>query len=144
MGRPNIYLKRIKDLAAKNLEEGENFLKQNKDRETVISLNEDLQYEVLVAGTGRKPSLQTKVLCHYQGQLLDGTIFDSSFKRKHPAALLISELISGWQQALVLMPMGSKWKLYIHPRLAYGFEGVTKDSGGNCTLIFEIELISML
>ncbi|SKB77469.1 FKBP-type peptidyl-prolyl cis-trans isomerase FklB [Sphingobacterium nematocida] len=144
MGKPNAHLKRIKDLAAKNLEEGEAFLSQNKNREGVVSLNNDLQYEIIVLGNGEIPSSKSKVLCHYQGQLLNGFIFDSSYQRKRPEALLIKELIRGWQQALLLMPLGSKWKLYIHPRLAYGFESITKESGGNCTLIFDIELIAIL
>lgn len=144
MGKPNIYIKRIKDLAAKNLKEGEDFLKQNKDREGVVSLSEELQYEVLIEGTGSKPTVASKVLCHYQGVLLNGAIIDSSYQRKRPESLLISELISGWKQALVLMTVGSRWKLYIHPRLAYGFESITQESGGNCTLIFEIELVAIL
>lgn len=144
MGKPNAHLKRIKDLAAKNLEEGEVFLSQNKNREGIISINDGLQYEVLVSGNGIIPSPKSKILCHYQGQLLNGVIFDSSYQRKRPEALWLKELIPGWQKALLLMPVGSKWKLYIHPRLAYGFESITKDSGGNCTLIFDIELIAIL
>ena len=144
MGKSNIHLKRIRDLAAKNLQEAESFLKENRGRDEVACLNDELQYEILIAGEGKKPSLNSKVLCHYQGQLLDDTIFDSSYKRKKPASFLIKELIQGWQQALLLMPVGSKWRLYIHPRLAYGFESVTKESGGNCLLIFEIELVAIL
>ncbi|MBL1409208.1 FKBP-type peptidyl-prolyl cis-trans isomerase [Sphingobacterium faecale] len=144
MANPNAYLKRIKDAAAKNLKEGELFLKENKEKAGIISLSDTLQYEVLKQGEGVKPGPKAKVLCHYKGQLLNGDVFDSSYKRKRPESLHIPELIRGWQQALVQMPVGSTWRLYIHPSLAYGFEPLTKESGGNCTLIFDIELISIL
>lgn len=144
MAKPNAYLKRIKDAAAKNLAEGELFLKENKEKEGIVTLSDALQYEILQVGDGPKPSPKSTILCHYKGQLLNGDVFDSSYKRKRPASLPLADLVRGWQQALVLMPVGSIWRLYIHPSLAYGFEPVTKESGGNCTLIFDIELISIL
>lgn len=144
MSKPNSYLKKIKDLAAKNLAEGEAFLKENSLRDEVFTLKSGLQYEILVPSDGKKPVLKDKVLCHYAGTLLNGEVFDSSYKRKRPEAFLIKELIKGWQEALPLMSVGSKWKLFIPSHLAYGFEALTDSSGGNCTLVFEMELISIL
>lgn len=144
MSKSNIHLKRIKDLAAKNLIEGETFLGTNRLRNEVVVLPSGLQYEILQSGEGVIPTQNSKVLCHYSGTLLDGSTFDSSYKRKRPEAFRISELIKGWQEALQIMPIGSKWKLYIPHQLAYGFEAITDTSGGNCTLIFEMELIALL
>jgi len=144
MSKSNAFLKKIKDLAAKNLADGELFLNQNAGKESVISLPSGLQYEILQEGTGKIPIKKDKVLCHYKGQLLNGEVFDSSYKRKRPEAFFVHELIKGWQEALTLMTVGSKWKLFIPAHLAYGFEALTPASGGNCTLIFEMELISIL
>lgn len=144
MSKPNSYLKKIKDQAAKNLMEGQAFLQKNAEREEVVTLPSGLQYEIFIHGDGKIPGRKDKVLCHYKGMLLNEEVFDSSYKRKCPAAFLVSELIKGWQEALQLMPVGSKWKLYIPPHLAYGFEALTPSSGGNCTLIFEMELLSIL
>ena len=144
MSKSNSHLKKIKDLAAKNLVEGEEFLRQNAEKENVIVLSSGLQYEIIEKGTGKIPSKKDKVLCHYKGQLLNGEVFDSSYKRKRPEAFYVHELIKGWQEALTLMPVGSKWTVYIPHHLAYGFEALTPTSGGNCTLIFEMELISIL
>lgn len=144
MSKSNSYLKKIKDLAAKNLALGEEFLKENARKENVVVLTSGLQYEILQEGTGKIPAKKDKVLCHYKGQLLNGEVFDSSYKRKRPESFYVNELIKGWQEALTLMPIGSKWKLYIPHHLAYGFEALTPTSGGNCTLIFEMELISIL
>lgn len=144
MSKSNSYLKQIKDLASKNLAEGEAFLQKNAEREEVITTPSGVQYEVLIPGNGKVPKANDKVLCHYRGTLLNDEVFDSSYKRKRPEAFLVKELITGWQEALQLMPTGSKWKLYVPPHLAYGFEALTPSSGGNCTLIFEIELLSIL
>ena len=144
MSKSNSYLKKIKDHAAKNLLEGEQFLKENGEREQVIVLPSGLQYEIVQDGTGKIPNKKDKVLCHYKGKLLNEEVFDSSYKRKRPEAFFVHELIKGWQEALTLMPVGSKWILYVPPNLAYGFEALTPSSGGNCTLIFEMELISIL
>lgn len=144
MGNPNAYLKKIKTLAAKNLAEGEAFLHKNGEREEVITLPSGLQYEILLKGEGSIPKLKDKVLCHYSGKLLNGEVFDSSYKRKKPESFPVKDLIKGWQEALQLMPVGSKWILYIPSKLAYGFEALTDKSGGNLTLIFEMELIAIL
>ena len=144
MSKSNNYLKKIKDLASKNLAEGEAFLQNNATRSEVTSLPSGLQYEILVAGQGKIPSRKDKVLCHYSGKLLNNEVFDSSYKRKRPEAFFVHELIKGWQVALTLMPVGSTWILYIPHHLAYGFEALTPNSGGNCTLIFEMELLSIL
>lgn len=144
MSKSNSYLKKIKDLAAKNLSEGDQFLKENGTREGVIVLPSGLQYEILEQGTGKIPTKKDKVLCHYLGKLLNDEVFDSSYKRKKPEAFFVHELIKGWQEALTLMPVGSKWKLFIPPTLAYGYESLTATSGGNCTLIFEMELTAIL
>lgn len=144
MSKSNSYLKKIKDLAVKNLTEGTAFLQQNALRENVIALSSGLQYEIIEKGAGEIPDKKDKVLCHYKGKLLNEEVFDSSYKRKRPEAFFVNELIKGWQEALTLMPKGSKWILYIPPHLAYGFESLTPTSGGNCTLIFEMELISIL
>lgn len=143
MSKNNAYLKKIKSLATKNLSEGEAFLEKNKERTEVVTTISGLQYEVIQEGTGKIPNKKDKVLCHYSGRFLNDEVFDSSYKRKKPELLPIKELIKGWQEALLLMPVGSKWKLYIHPSLGYGFESITKDSGGNCTLLFDIELLSI-
>lgn len=144
MSKSNSYLKKIKDLAAKNQKEGEEFLHANALREEVVVLPSGLQYEILVKGEGNTPIAKDKVLCHYSGHFLNQEVFDSSYKRKRPESFMVKELIKGWQEALQLMPVGSKWKLFIPPSLAYGFESLTPTSGGNCTLVFEMELISIL
>ena len=144
MSKPNSYLKKIKDLAAKNLLEGEQFLQQNALKDTVIVLPSGLQYEIIHKGEGKIPTKKDNVLCHYKGSLLNQEVFDSSYKRKRPASFFVYELIKGWQEALTLMSVGSQWNLYIPPYLAYGFESITETSGGNCTLIFEMELIAIL
>lgn len=144
MSKPKSYLKKIKDLASKNLLEGEQFLQQNTLKDTVIVLPSGLQYEIIHKGEGKIPTKKDNVLCHYKGSLLNQEVFDSSYKRKRPASFFVNELIKGWQEALTLMPVGSKWTLFIPPHLGYGFEALTDTSGGNCTLIFELELISIL
>lgn len=144
MSNPNAYLKRIKSQAAKNQADGVLFFANNNMRAEVISLASGLQYEILNVGTGELPLLSSKILCHYRGTLLDGSVFDSSYQRKRPEAFYVRELIKGWQEALLLMPVGSTWKLFIPPELGYGFESVTASSGGNCTLIFEMELRAIL
>lgn len=144
MGRSNSHIKKIKDKAASNLLEGEEFLRANTSKDSIITLASGLQYEIMEEGNGIKPKLKDKVLCHYVGTLLNGEVFDSSYKRKKPECFPIKDLIKGWQEALLLMPVGSKWRLFIPPHLAYGFDSLTETSGGNCTLIFEMELISLM
>jgi len=128
----------------KNKKEGEAFLEQNKKQPGVVTLPSGLQYKVLVEGKGKTPKLSSTVTTQYSGKLLDGTEFDSSYKRGEAATFPCSGVIKGWTEALQLMKEGSKWELYIPPDLAYGPAGT---GGGtippNATLIFQVELISV-
>lgn len=144
MAKSSKNIKWLKTLAEKNLNEGKAFLEENAKREGVISNISGLQYEILEEGTGPIPQIRSQIVCHYKGSLLDGTVFDESYSRKKPEVFFVHELVSGWIEALTLMPTGSKWKLYIPPHIGYGMEPLTADSGGNCTLIFEIELIRII
>jgi len=126
----------------KNKKEGEAFLAANKDKEGVVALPSGLQYKVLKTGDGPKPTLDDTVVCHYQGTLIDGTEFDSSLKRNQPATFPVKGVIKGWTEALMLMPVGSKWQLFVPAQLAYGDVG-TGRIGPGATLIFEVELISI-
>jgi FKBP-type peptidyl-prolyl cis-trans isomerase len=123
-----------------NLAEGSAFLAENGAKEGVVTTESGLQYRVLVAGSGAKPSVDSMVEVHYAGRLLDGTEFDSSVKRGVPAQFGVTQVIAGWTEALQLMPEGSKWELYIPADLAYG-PGGTGPIGPNATLIFEVELL---
>lgn len=129
--------------ANKNLEEGQQFLLENKEREGVVALESGMQYEILESGTGEKPGPRSTVTCHYHGTLINGKVFDSSVQRGRPASFPLDRVISGWTEALQLMPMGSKWRLYIPPHLAYGDRQVGSDIGANSTLIFEVELLGI-
>ncbi len=131
------------ELAKKNRAEGEVFLGQNKKKEGVKTLPSGLQYKVIKAGTGKKPGLNDKVTANYQGTLIDGTEFDSSYKRGQPATFAVSQVIPGWKEALQLMEEGAKWQLFVPSNLAYGERGMGGVIGPNATLIFEIELISV-
>jgi FKBP-type peptidyl-prolyl cis-trans isomerase FklB len=102
-----------------------------------------LQYEILKEGSGEKPKATDKVKCHYHGTLLDGTVFDSSVQRGQPAIFGVNQVIQGWVEALQMMPVGSKWRLYIPSELAYGERGAGKDIEPNSTLIFDVELLSI-
>jgi len=126
-----------------NATEGEAFLASNKTKPGVVALPSGLQYKVLVQGAGPKPALTDTVVCNYRGTLINGTEFDSSYKRGEPASFPVSGVIRGWTEALQLMPVGSKWQLFIPPALAYGERGVGADIGPNATLIFEVELLSI-
>lgn len=130
--------------AEKNMKEGEAFLAENKRKDGVVTLDSGLQYKVLKGGNGKKPTLGDVVVCTFRGTLLDGTEFDSSSKRKQPAIVGLNEVIKGWKEALELMPVSSKWQLFIPPSLAYGERGsATSGIGPGATLIFEIELLSI-
>lgn len=131
------------EMTVKNKAEGEQFLAENKTKEGVVSLPSGLQYKILQEGTGQKPVRSDVVVCHYRGTLLNGTEFDSSYKRAQPASFPVSGVIKGWTEALQLMPVGSKWQLFIPPDLAYGERGAEADIGPNSTLVFEVELISI-
>jgi FKBP-type peptidyl-prolyl cis-trans isomerase FklB len=128
---------------ADNRKEGEAFLAGNKEKEGVVILPSGLQYKILKAGDGRKPTDADTVECHYRGTLIDGTEFDSSYTRGKPASLAVKEVIPGWREALKLMPVGSKWQLFIPPELAYGKKGSGRLIGPNATLIFEVELLAI-
>ncbi len=126
-----------------NVEEGKAFLMENAKKEGVTSLDSGLQYEVITAGTGASPGPTDKVTTHYHGTLLDGTVFDSSVERGQPASFPVNGVIMGWQEALQLMKVGSKWRLFVPHQLAYGERGAGGAIGPFATLIFEVELISI-
>src|SRR5574344_459194 len=119
---------------------GEKFLADNATKAGIITTDSGLQYEILKAGTGRKPTLTDKVKVHYHGTLLDGTVFDSSVARNTPASFGVNQVIKGWVEALQLMPVGSKWKLYIPQELAYGAQGAGQTILPYSALVFEVEL----
>ncbi len=122
--------------------EGEAFLAANKAKENVVTLPSGLQYKILKAGTGEKPTLDDSVVCNYKGTLINGTEFDASEKHGGPATFPVKGVIAGWTEALQLMPAGSKWQLFVPSNLAYGPQG-PGDIGPNATLIFEVELVSI-
>lgn len=124
--------------------EGEEFLKQNAGREGVVTTPSGLQYEVIKQGEGKKPSAADKVRVHYHGTLIDGTVFDSSVQRGMPAEFGVTQVIKGWVEALQLMPVGSKYKLYIPSELAYGEQGTGAMIKPHSTLIFEVELLDIV
>ena len=125
------------------LESGTKFLAENGKRPSVTTTASGLQYEIMVAGTGSKPKATDKVTTHYHGTLLDGSVFDSSVQRGQPIDFPCNGVIQGWQEALQLMPMGSKWKLFVPYNLAYGEKGAGGSIGPYQTLIFEVELIKI-
>lgn len=125
------------------LKEGEAFLAANKRKEGVITLPSGLQYKILEAGKGEKPELDETVVCNYRGTLLDGTEFDSSAKHNGPATFPLKGVIKGWTEALQLMPVGSKWQLFVPPQLAYGQNGSGQIIPPNSTLVFEVELLAI-
>lgn len=122
---------------------GEKFLGKNKSKPGVVTLDNGLQYRVLKAGSGTKPTATNSVVAHYSGTLIDGTEFDSSYKRGQPATFPVNGVIQGWQQILPLMATGSTWEVYIPADLAYGERGAGGSIGPNETLIFKIELIDV-
>ncbi len=130
-------------LGAGNKKVGEAFLAANKSKEGVVTLPSGLQYKILKAGSGPKPTKDDSVVCNYRGTLIDGKEFDSSYKRGQPATFPVTGVIKGWTEALQLMPVGSKWQLFIPPDLAYGERGAGADIGPDSTLVFEVELMSI-
>jgi FKBP-type peptidyl-prolyl cis-trans isomerase len=133
----------IKTAAGDNKKEGDAFLAENKKKEGVVTLASGLQYKILKAGTGKKPTAADTVECHYRGTLINGTEFDSSYRRGEPSVFPVSGVIPGWREALALMPVGSRWQLFIPPELAYGARGAGRDIGPGATLIFELELLGI-
>jgi FKBP-type peptidyl-prolyl cis-trans isomerase len=130
-------------LGEKNLKEGDAFLAENKKKKGVVTLPSGLQYKILTEGKGKKPKATDTVTTHYKGTLIDGTEFDNSTKRGQPASFPLNGVIPGWTEALQLMPVGSKWELFIPGALAYGPRGSGSEIGPNATLVFEVELLSI-
>lgn len=143
MGIADILFQRNKDKAEANLKEGMDFLEQNKTKENIVALESGLQYEVLKEGEGAQPTASQSVTCHYHGTLLNGNIFDSSVQRGQPATFPLNRVISGWTEGVQLMKVGSKFRFFIPPHLAYGDRQVGSDIGPNSTLIFEVELLGI-
>ena len=131
-----------KEMADKNLADGNAFLEENKKKEGVVSLPSGLQYTVLAEGSGKTPKATESVTVNYRGTLTNGTEFDSSFKRGQPATFEVGKVIRGWTEALQLMKEGAKWRIFIPPALAYGDRG-TGPIPPNSTLIFDVELLSV-
>ena len=129
---------------AQNKASGEAFLAANAKKEGVTVLPSGLQYEVIAAGNGTKPSATDRVQCHYEGTLIDGTIFDSSIKRGEPAVFGVNQVIKGWVEALQLMQEGAKWRLYIPYDMAYGEHGAGEMIPPYSALVFDVELIKVL
>ena len=129
--------------SAANKTEGEAFLAANKSKDGVVTLPSGLQYKILTAGAGPKPTASDSVKCNYRGTLIDGKEFDSSYKRGQPATFEVGQVIKGWTEALQLMPVGSKWQIFVPSSLGYGERGAGAEIGPNATLIFEVELLSI-
>jgi FKBP-type peptidyl-prolyl cis-trans isomerase FklB len=123
--------------------EGDAFLAANKAKDGVVTLPSGLQYKILTQGTGPKPTATDSVVCNYRGTLINGTEFDSSYKRGEPATFPVGGVIKGWTEALQLMPVGSKWQLFVPSDLAYGERSPGPEIGPDSTLIFEVELLSI-
>lgn len=131
------------DKSATNLQAGEDFLAENAKRPEVTTTASGLQYEVLTEGNGPKPKSTSTVTCHYHGTLINGTVFDSSVQRGQPASFPLNMVIKGWTEALQLMSVGSKYRLFLHPTLAYGERSAGAHIQPNSTLIFDVELLSI-
>ena len=142
----NKYFAELEEkMNAANIDAGKKFLEENKKREGVVTLPSGLQYEVITEGNvGRYAKATDQVQCHYEGTLIDGTLFDSSIKRGQPATFGVNQVIPGWVEALQLMPEGAKWKLYIPSDLAYGAQGAGEMIPPHSTLVFEVELQKIL
>ena len=141
----NKYFMELEEkMNAENIEKGKAFLAENAKKEGIITLPSGLQYQVLQEGNGKKPSATDRVKCHYEGTLIDGTLFDSSIKRGQPAVFGVNQVIQGWVEALQLMTEGSKWRLFIPSELGYGAQQAGEMIPPHSTLIFEVELIEVL
>ena len=134
---------RAKVVGETNLREGKAFLAKNKAQEGIITLPSGLQYKVLKQGEGPSPKVTDTVRTHYHGTLLDGTVFDSSVERNEPATFPVGRVIRGWTEALQLMQVGSKWRLFVPAELAYGPQGAGADIGPHAVLIFDVELLGI-
>lgn len=140
----NNYFKELQEKKfAEKKSEGEAFLAENAKKEGIVTLESGLQYEIMTEGEGEKPTIEDKVTTHYHGTLLNGSVFDSSVQRGQPASFPVAGVIKGWTEALQLMAVGSKWKLYIPSELAYGAQGAGQAIAPHSALIFEVELLSI-
>jgi FKBP-type peptidyl-prolyl cis-trans isomerase len=140
----NFFDKKQNETSQKNLEDGNAFLETNKAREGVVTTASGLQYEIVTEGTGPKPANSDVVKVHYHGTTIDGKVFDSSVDRGEPVEFPVGQVIPGWVEALQLMPVGSKWKLYIPSELGYGVNGAGSDIAPNSVLIFDVELLEIV
>ena len=122
-------------------DKNQQYLEENAKKEGVQTTASGLQYRVLQEGTGPKPGAYDEVEVHYKGMLIDGKVFDSSYERGEPISFLLGQVIQGWKEGVQLMPVGSKWQVFIPSELAYGPRGAGADIGPNATLIFEVELV---
>ncbi|WP_286850346.1 MULTISPECIES: FKBP-type peptidyl-prolyl cis-trans isomerase [unclassified Proteiniphilum] len=138
------FRKKEDEMLVGNLKKGEAFLEENKKKENVITLSSGLQYKVLTNGNGAKPKATDRVKCHYHGTLINGKVFDSSVERGQPAVFGVNQVIKGWVEALQLMSVGSKWRLFIPSHLAYGEQGAGNSIEPNSTLIFDVELLGIV
>ena len=138
------FRKLAEEAYEQNKASGEAFLANNAKKEGVVVLPSGLQYEVITEGNGKKPSATDRVQCHYEGTLIDGTIFDSSIKRGEPAVFGVNQVIKGWVEALQLMQEGAKWRLYIPYDMAYGEHGAGEMIPPYSALVFDVELIKVL
>jgi FKBP-type peptidyl-prolyl cis-trans isomerase FklB len=134
---------KMQEAGEANKKEGDAFLTANKAKEGVVALPSGLQYKILQAGTGPKPAASDSVVCNYRGTLINSTEFDASAKHGGPATFPVTGVIKGWTEALQLMPVGSKWQLFVPPDLAYGERGAGGEIGPNATLVFDVELVSI-
>jgi len=124
--------------------DGKAFLEKNKKKEGIVTTESGLQYEIIKKGEGQIPTAENKVKVHYKGTLIDGEVFDSSYERGEPSEFPVTGVIKGWQEALQLMPVGSKWKIYVPSEIAYGARGTRGAIGPNMALIFEMELLEIV
>ncbi len=138
------FMKLQKEKFEINKKAGVEFLNINKGKAGVVTLPSGLQYQVLQKGEGPKPTASDKVKCHYHGTLINGTVFDSSVQRGEPAVFGVSQVIPGWVEALQLMPVGSKWRLFIPSDLAYGEHGAGEAIEPNSALVFDVELLDIV
>ena len=129
--------------AEESKQAGVKYLAENGAKEGVITLPSGIQYKVLTEGAGEKPTIESTVVAHYHGSLINGTVFDSSYDRGAPATFALSRVVKGWQEVLPMMPVGSKWQVVIPSEFAYGETGAPPKIGGNETLIFDIELVEI-
>lgn len=137
-------LNKLKVMAEQNRTKGESFLAENRGKQGVQTLTSGLQYKVLQAGNGKRPGTNDGVRVHYEGKLIDGTVFDSSYQRGQPVVLTLDKVIKGWQDILPMMQTGAKWRVFVPHQLAYGERGAGGRIGPNETLIFDIELLEVV